>query len=987
MSEGTMETERWTFGPFRLEPQNARLYHNLEAVKIPPKHFAVLIYLIKHHGQLVTKDQLLDAIWRRKHVTEGVLKTSIAALRKALGDRTQRSLYIETVPRRGYRFIGEVVTENQVTHAMHHQPRLAIDTGPLVGREEQLNELERLWQGVSHGRRAVVFVTGEAGIGKSSLVDMFVQRLEEEVPSDGFLRGHCIAQRMTGEPYLPILDAFSRFKNPARLKAVLSRHAPGWLWQLPSLLEISERSESLREAAVVFQTRMLREGCGALEALAAEAPLVLMLENLHWSDHATLELLDALARRRNCAKLFIIATYRPSYAMQEYSIEWLQCELQAHCLCTGVAVEPFSLADIRLYLERRFPKHLFPAVTTEILYRRAGGHPLFTTRLVEYFIGQGLLRDVEGTVTKADAALEDKFPDDIRLVIEQLLASLSPNDQILLEAASAIGIEFSAAALALLLQEEVVMIEANCDALARKGSILKSCNPVEWPDGRIVGRYAFRYSFYRDVLYQQLTPTRRADLHRSLSEQLEASYGNRTEEIAVELARHFKEGGNITKAVYYLRLAATRAAGQFLNNNALGYLSQALALIDHNPESRVDEGMALLRQRALIHRSLAQWNGVVTDLEAVAALARKNKKTRNETEALLLLISAQILSDRSQLIGTIEGAVSKSTKLCDDQFKAYAMSYRSYYRLQFGLWEETDLEIVTHGIAIARRAKDHNILSNLLVVQALLFRIQSRYNHALATGQEAARLALDNGDGFNHLLGHYFAGWAALGLGKWEKLKWIIDAGLQAADQNSSPLASSLFHLLSAAWHVEALDFRGALELCQSGTPRAVDSYARVLWLVLRGHAFLGLGDSSAAARSFEELSQVNENDMLLERHFRLMLYHGLGTYWLKEGEPERSTAEAQRILALCPAGERNYTARAHCLLARSSLLAGKGDDAVESWRKALATIEDLEVPLAASQVYALGGELYQQSSRKSEAQEFYIRAAAITGKLTGSLN
>ena len=148
------------------------------------------------------------------------------------------------------------------------------------------------------GQRRVVFVVGEAGIGKSTLVQAFLETILPTGVRIG--RGQCLEQYGAGEPYMPVLEALSRLsreREGEQVVEVLSRFAPTWLAQMPERIESGRASPTAREIQGVTQQRMLREMTQALEALAAEVPLVLVLEDLHWSDFSTLELISALARR------------------------------------------------------------------------------------------------------------------------------------------------------------------------------------------------------------------------------------------------------------------------------------------------------------------------------------------------------------------------------------------------------------------------------------------------------------------------------------------------------------------------------------------------------------------------------------------------------------------------------------------------------------------------------------------------------------------
>ncbi|MCI0354571.1 MAG: AAA family ATPase, partial [Acidobacteria bacterium] len=293
-------SRQWVFGPFRFDPANACLWHGTQALPLMPITCALLECLVAQAGQLVTKDALLEAVWPATAVSDAVLKVRISELRKLLGDTAKVPQYITTVHRRGYRFMAPVTLAD---------PSALLGAAPspppprathLVGREPALAQLHHYLARAYQGDRQVVFVTGEAGIGKTALVEAWLTQVRA-APHLWVAHGQCVEHYGVGEAYLPMLEALGRLcRTPARARVLpLLRHrAPLWLVQLPWLLSAAERDELQRVLWGTTRERMLREMAEALEALTAEQPLVLVFEDLHWSDYATLDLLAVLARRQ-----------------------------------------------------------------------------------------------------------------------------------------------------------------------------------------------------------------------------------------------------------------------------------------------------------------------------------------------------------------------------------------------------------------------------------------------------------------------------------------------------------------------------------------------------------------------------------------------------------------------------------------------------------------------------------------------------------------
>jgi hypothetical protein len=219
---------------------------------------------------------MLNAVWRDTFVTEGVLKTCIKEIRKALNDDADAPRFIETAHRRGYRFVGGQSPDSPETVLAARAP---VRAPLLVGRDSVLDELAAHLESARQGQRRVVFVTGEPGAGKTTVIEAFLAAQA----NTGVLivRGQCLEQYGEAEPFLPVLEAFGQLSVPAwrsKFIEVLHTHAPTWLVQMPALIAREERERLQRELFGATRQRMMREMTDGLDAFSAETPFVLALE-------------------------------------------------------------------------------------------------------------------------------------------------------------------------------------------------------------------------------------------------------------------------------------------------------------------------------------------------------------------------------------------------------------------------------------------------------------------------------------------------------------------------------------------------------------------------------------------------------------------------------------------------------------------------------------------------------------------------------------
>jgi DNA-binding winged helix-turn-helix (wHTH) protein/predicted ATPase len=599
----------YRFGPFRLDLANERLWHEADEIVLRRKSFAVLCYLLAHTGRLVSRDEVLQAVWPGIVVNDAALTVCISELRQALGDVAQTPQYIETVHGRGYRFIGTITgTPGPVGVPEVGPPRqMTPNSSPLgaqsavlspvtlVGREAEVAQLEQYLEQAWRGMRQIVFVTGEPGIGKTTLVEAFLARVAAGAPL-WLARGQCIAHYGAGEAYLPVLDALGRLcREPwsEPLLAKLSQHAPTWLVQMPALLGATELEALQRRVLGATRERMLRELAEAVEALTVERPLVLVLEDLHWSDYATLDLVSWLAQRREPVRLLLLGTYRPvEVIVHGHPLQAVKQELVRHRQCVELPLELLTAMEVAQYLAVRFGVGALPAAPLQELaraiHRRTDGHPLFMVMVVDDLVRQRWLLEREGR-WETRAGVEEvplEVPESLQELIEQQLDPLSTEEQRVLEAASVAGLECSAAAIAAGLEEEVEAVEERCATLARRGQLLQASGSEEWPDGTVAGRYRFRHTLPQQVIYDRLPVARRICLHGRIGARQEAGYAERAGERAAELATHFEKGREYGRAVVYLRQAAENALRRYAYQQAIDHLSRGLAVLPRLPERR-----------------------------------------------------------------------------------------------------------------------------------------------------------------------------------------------------------------------------------------------------------------------------------------------------------------------------------------------------------------------------------------------------------------
>ena len=613
------------FPPYRLDLHAGRLWHGEEPVALRPKAWALLCYLAERPGILVTKDELHMAVWGDTIVSDDTLTRTLGELRQVLGDDAQTPRVIETVHRRGFRFIAPLpgLPAEKGAAAPPSAPWVLApgsQTATLVGRDQDLARLGALFAEASAGRRQVVFIEGEPGIGKSVLVEAFLHALTS---NDAALIGYgqCVEQYGPQEPYMAVLETLERLSQGPHAGLVLSAlHsvAPSWLAQIPSLLRPNDLESIRQKHADVTPHRMLREFAGLVETISSQKPLVMVLEDLHWSDQGTVDLFSVLAQRPEAARLMLIGTYRPAHAAAlDHPIQQVRTLLRARGRCEDIALEYLRPSDVRAYLERRFPASRVADEVADVVHAHTDGNPLFMIVLVDHLVARGWLGKDETTwsLTATRSMIEQEVPDNLRQLIEGQLRFVSPEEREVLEVASVAGAgaAFDAPAVAAGLGAAAETVESVCHRLCGTPRWLHYLGNREWPDGTLVARYAFRHALYRRTLHDHLSPSRRAAVHERIGRRLESGFTGRTAEVASELAWHFEAGRDQRRALTYLEQGATRAYDRRAYRDVIACLEPALRLLGGLPDTAERAGDEL-RLRRLYAAVVSQTTGYASDI-------------------------------------------------------------------------------------------------------------------------------------------------------------------------------------------------------------------------------------------------------------------------------------------------------------------------------------------------------------------------------------
>jgi hypothetical protein len=460
----------------------------------------------------------------------------------------------------------------------------------MIGRSDALERLRRAWQLAAEGRHQIAWIAGEAGVGKTTLIERFMA----EVGEMNCAQGQCVEQYGAGEPYLPVLEALTSLcHRDAALAELIRAVAPTWLLQLPWLSSAAERESLRRELSGAGQARMLRELGELLDRYTADRPLLLVTEDLHWGDSATVQLMDYLARHRSSARLLWLASFRLTEIIAaDHPLRVLRHELRLHGLCEEIVLDAFSEEEVAEYVTKHVPALATDEEFVRALHGLTEGLPLLVADVVKDFIDHG------GGAAGGPSALRRvrsmALPETLTGIIERYIRQLAPDERALLEAASVCGVSFRLATVAHVLQRDVASLAESCAELARRQRWLSDVD----------AEYIFRHALYREVLYQRIAPLARDELHRKVATALERERAEGHDVSAGELASHFDLGREPIPALRYYAEAAESALLHFSPSQTMSLTERAMALLpltgESNARTALEMTLATLRGTAAI---------------------------------------------------------------------------------------------------------------------------------------------------------------------------------------------------------------------------------------------------------------------------------------------------------------------------------------------------------------------------------------------------
>jgi tetratricopeptide (TPR) repeat protein len=867
-----------------------------------------------------------------------------------------------------------------------------------VGRQAELAELHAGFASATAGRGLLLCVAGEPGIGKTTLVEEFLDELAAGERSCRLGRGRC-SERLAGtEAYLPFLEALDSLLHGTGGEAVaqvMKVVAPTWFVQLaPWVADDSSVARVREEAKVASQERLKRELAAFLQEVARLQPLVLFLDDLHWADTSTVDLLTYLGSKCAAMRLLLVLSYRPSdLLLSQHPFLHVKLELQGRGVCREIPLGFLNRPDLERYLALEFPEHGFPADFAGLIHTRTEGNPLFMVDLLRYLRERGVIAQEQGrwALTQSVADVQQELPESVRSMIQRKIDQLTEADRRLLVAASVQGYEFDAAVVAKALALDAAEVEERLEGLERVHAFVRRVQEREFPDATLTLRFRFVHVLYQNALYAVLTPARKTSLSIAVAEALLGYYGEQSATVASELALLFEAGRDFARAADSFVVAAQNAARVYANQEAVALLGRALANAEKlRGPARQARVLAAALQRGVMYETLFRFEDALADF----GLAEKVAVETDNQEAQINAIC------RKGIVLYVSHRLAEMQQ-CGHQAAELARLAESRVGLA-----SAEAVLGTHGLCTGDLAAGEYYLDRAIPVlqaegeplsaldavwaRAVLSALRLEYEEAEPALRWAHAKARDLGTGFRLIAADFSCGMALGNHGRLSEALGVLREGMRLAEIHGERFWVSRIPNTLGWLHWELHDLETALRLNAESVRLGREfgvAEAEANAQVNLGHDYLVLGEPARAFEHLQEAKRLYDQDVFMRWRYNQRLQAELASYWISRGDLKAAAADATAALQGAEATRsRKHMAWAHKLLGDIAALEEQVDDGQRHYATALGVLQHHPCPTIEWKILQAAAELAKRQRNDAVSAEFLGRAHAVVQSLAGSI-
>jgi|GEM_PF-784089 len=811
--------------------------------------------------------------------------------------------------------------------ASRHTSTAVATQGGVIGREVELEALAEGFDAAKAGRASLICVSGEPGIGKTTLIEAFLRGLSGSQAHSVAL-GRCSERLAGAEAYLPLLDAIDDLLHDDRSQATLSafqKLAPTW----GQMLSGNPGTEAGGDTSTAqSQERMKRELAAFLEHMCLVQPLVFLIDDIHWADISTVDVLGYVLTRLRDSRLLAIATYRPAeLQLASHPFLTLKLDLQTRGAAKEVPLAFLTEEYVAKFISDRFPNNRFPAGFAPLVHSRTEGSPLFVEDLLRYLKARGSIVPVPGGGWDLPGSLPDldqDIPESMRSMVERKVGQLDVTDRNILATASVQGYSFDSAIVAKAMKAEAADVEDRLENLDRIYGFVRRAGEREFPNGEISGRYRFVHVLYQNSLYASLSVSRRVALSKAVGEGLLELHQGVPGSVAAELGFLFETAREFERAVGYFALAAEASLGVFAFDEASRLAHRGIAIITRQPPSpqmlglelglqlilgsaaavlggyaASDARAAMERARVLAEQlgtapqlSPALWglhayNLVRGEIRKALEISERSLAIASEHKGEMALMTAHTdMAITLRFVGKFDESIEHFEKAAAIYNPAKQLEYHATYHMDPGvfclsemtrtLWGaghvDRALETLDQAVTLARRSPDPRTVAFALMMGSVLHQLMREPEITLKYGDEGIEIADEHQIIQERAWISTSHGWALAVIGRLDEGIAELETSLAMRKRMNADLDLP-YALIQLA---EAYSLRGDIVRARETLHDAIEVGNRNSDLWSQSEVYRSLGDLALNVDSGADQSSLSEADRQDEQSVRENAAEGL---------------------------------------------------------------------------------------------------------------
>ena len=691
---------------------------------------------------------------------------------------------------------------NPLSHRLYHVP-------PLLGREKELAFLENYLDAAQDGQGRFVLLSGEAGMGKTRLVEEFQRRTINSGKAN-VLTSYCSIHKRN-VPYNVFTEMstthLANFQKGGEHEVPGSPcidDSPKYSGRILPMLDSGILEEHFEDADFA-RRKMFYNVSQTLLQLAEEKPLLIIFKDLHWADASSLQLLHSISRNITGSKILVLLTYRPEDILSEKSgsICHLTNALQKmgrEQLSERLELQPLSRSDSNRLINWCLTHDRFTEQFLQSIYDRTKGNPFFTISVLEYMVAEQVIFESEGVWLNTHNRELLGIPYTLPELIQKSLGSLSDAKKAILECAAAVGFPCATEFVSEVFDMSQSVLFDQLRSLEHDNHIIYTKNRELF----------FYHALVREIIYDSIERERRRALHQKIGTVKERMYKDQIDSKVDELVFHFSAGGDEVKALPYMEQAGERAKNMLAYHESLNYFESAISILENTDtvQDRDQHGIQMMMRAGEMNQALGNWERSLEYFRSVLEISEEQKDEHIQAKAFMKIgLAYAEHSNLSRAEFYLNKSLALFQRLGDLQCYGQTITCIADIHFERGEWQRA-WDLYEEALESAMRLVDKRLMARIFNNLGAISDIRGDFFGSVPQYSKSLELYNESEDYLGMAQAYHKLGMVHANKQEWEEAIEFYDRSIALSQKIGELSQMSLTYLLKAvaAFHVSDMD-------------------------------------------------------------------------------------------------------------------------------------------------------------------------------------